>query len=119
MDEVPSVYPDLNNQTFRLNRTNETKEQFVAEIGETELMNKGLNKYITAFDYFDMALIISSAISSKVLKFFGAVFIRMFRFLQLEWRMPNAFLMTLLTLDDKRKNVSTKVKSKKQSMSLF
>ena len=119
MDEVPSVYPDLNNQTFRLNRTNETKEQFVAEIGETELMNKGLNKYITAFDYFDMALIISSAISSKVLKFFGAVFIRVFRFLQLEWRMPNAFLMTLLTLDDKRKNVSTKVKSKKQSMSLF
>ena len=33
-------------------------------------MNKGLNKYITAFDYFDMALIISSAISSKVLKCF-------------------------------------------------
>ena len=39
-------------------------------------MNKGLNKYITTFDYFDMALIVSSAISSKVLKFFGAVFIR-------------------------------------------
>lgn len=114
-----SVYPDLNNQTFRLNRTNETKEQFIAETGERELMNKGLNKYITTFDYFDMALIVSSAISSKVLKFFGAVFIRVFCFLQLEWRMPNAFSMTLLTLDDKRKNVSTKVKCKKQSMPFF
>ena len=40
MDEVPSVYPDLNNQTFRLNRINEMKDYFIAEIREKELMSK-------------------------------------------------------------------------------
>ena len=32
MDQVPSVYPDLNNQMFRLNKINEIKGYFIAEI---------------------------------------------------------------------------------------
>ena len=42
MDKVSSVFPDLNNQTFRLNRINEIKDYFIAEIRERQLMSKGL-----------------------------------------------------------------------------
>ena len=40
-------------QQFRLNRINEIKDYFVAEIKERELMSKKLSKYIASFDYFD------------------------------------------------------------------
>ena len=39
------MYPDINNQTFRLNKINELKDYFVAEIRERKLMSKGLSKY--------------------------------------------------------------------------
>ena len=55
MDEVPRVYPDINNQTFRLNKINELKDYFVAEIRERKLMSKGLSKYIATLDCFDKA----------------------------------------------------------------
>ena len=43
MDEVPSMYPNLYDQTdFRLNRINEIKEYFIAKIREKELMCKRL-----------------------------------------------------------------------------
>ena len=48
--EKPNTYPTLNippnDQHFRLNKINETKDCFIAEIKETELMNKRLSKYI-------------------------------------------------------------------------
>ena len=44
-------------QQFRLNKINEIKDYFVAEIKERELMSKGLSKYIASFDYFDKSLI--------------------------------------------------------------
>ena len=67
MDEVPSMYPNLYDQTdFRLNRINEIKEYFIAEIRERELMCKKLSKYIDAFDYFDKSLIALSAASGGV-----------------------------------------------------
>ena len=40
-------------QQFRLNKINEIKDYFVAEIYERELMSKRLGKYISSFDYFD------------------------------------------------------------------
>ena len=43
----------LNNQQFRLNKINEIKDYFIAEIKEKELMSKRLSKYIASFDYFD------------------------------------------------------------------
>ena len=43
MDKVPSVYPDWNNQTFKLNKINEIKEYFIAEIFERILMNNRLS----------------------------------------------------------------------------
>ena len=36
-----------------LNKINEIKDYFVAEIKERKLMSKRLSKYIASFDYFD------------------------------------------------------------------
>ena len=63
MDEVSCMHPDLNNQTFRLNKVNEIKDYFIAEIRVMELISKRLSKHIAAFGYFDKTLIVLSAIS--------------------------------------------------------
>ena len=70
--ERSNIYPNLNStllneipfsdqQHFRLNKINEIKYYFVAEIKERELMSKRLSKYIAFFDYFDKSLIVLSA----------------------------------------------------------
>ena len=56
----------LNNQQFRLNKINEIKDYFVAEIKERELMSKRLSKYIAFCDYFDESLIVLSATSGSI-----------------------------------------------------
>ena len=53
-------------QQFRLNKINETKYYFVAEIKERELMSKRLSKYITSFGYFDRSLIVLSVTIGSV-----------------------------------------------------
>ena len=65
MEESDShnLYPNLganrsNDQQFRINKINEIKDYFIAEIKERELMSKRLSKYIASFDYFDKSLII-------------------------------------------------------------
>ena len=65
--ETPIIYPNLNDQQhFRLNKTNEIKGYFVAEIKERELMSKRLSKYIASFDYFDKPLIVLSSKSGSI-----------------------------------------------------
>ena len=61
--EARNIYPNLsatpsNEQQFRLNKINEIKDYFVAEIKERELMSKRLSKYIASFDCFDKSLIV-------------------------------------------------------------
>ena len=51
-------------QHFRLNKINEIKDYFVAEIKERELMSNRLSKYIAFCDYFDKSLIVLSTIGS-------------------------------------------------------
>ena len=52
--ETHNTFPNLNyQQQFRLNKINEIKDYFLAEIKERELMSKQLSKYIASFDYFD------------------------------------------------------------------
>ena len=51
MVETNSIYPNLHDQQFRLNKINEIKDYFVAKIKERELMSKRLSKYISSFDY--------------------------------------------------------------------
>ena len=64
--ECSNIYTNLDvplsdQQQFRLNKMNEIKHYFVAEIKERELMSKRLSKYIASiasFDYFDKSLIV-------------------------------------------------------------
>ena len=66
-----NMYPNLsttpsNEQEFRLNKINEIKDCFIAEIKERELMSKSLSKYIASFDYFDKSLIVSSVVVGSI-----------------------------------------------------
>ena len=55
--ETHNIYPNLNDQQqLRLNKINEIKDYFGAEIKEKELMNKRLSKHIASFDFFDKLL---------------------------------------------------------------
>ena len=56
----------IDNQQFRLNKINEIKDHFVAEIKERELMSKKLSKYIDLFDYFGKSLIVLSVTSETI-----------------------------------------------------
>ena len=77
--EARNIYPNLsatpsNEQQFRLNKINEIKDYFVAEIKERELMSKRLSKYIASFDYFDKLLIVLSVTTGSIsIASFGTV----------------------------------------------
>ena len=69
--ETPNMYPNLsantsNDQQFRLNKINEIKDYFIAEIKKRELMSKRLSKYIVSFGYFDKSLIVLSAATGSI-----------------------------------------------------
>ena len=69
--ETHNIYPNLgipisDQQQFRLNKINEIKYYFVAEIKERELMSKRLSKYIASFDYFDKSLIALSVTTGSI-----------------------------------------------------
>ena len=75
--ETHNMYPNLSptplniplnhQQYFRLNKINEIKGYFVAEVKEREITSKILSKYITSFDYFDKSLIVSSVTTAFLL----------------------------------------------------
>ena len=51
--KTPNMYPNISNdQQFRLNKINEIKDYFIAEIKERELMSKRVGKYIAFFWLF-------------------------------------------------------------------
>ena len=58
--------PFNDQQQFRLNKTNEIKDYFIAEIKERELMSKRVSKYIASFDYFDKSVIVLSETSGSI-----------------------------------------------------
>ena len=74
--ETHNIYPNLgvslsaiplsDQQHFRLNKINEMKDYFVAEIKERELMSKRLSKYIASFEYFDQSLITLSITAGSI-----------------------------------------------------
>ena len=80
-----NIYPNLNaaplneislsnQQHFGLNKINEIKDYFVAEIKEREIMSKIRSKYIAFCDYFDKSLIVLSAASGSIsIASFGTV----------------------------------------------
>ena len=69
--KTPNMYPNLNanisnDQQFRLNKINEIKDYFIAEIRERELMSKNLSKYIASFEYLDKSLIVLSVATGSI-----------------------------------------------------
>ena len=66
--EIHNIYPNLHDQQqhFWLNKVNEVKNYFVAEIKEREFVRKRLSKYIASFDYFDKQLIVLSVTASSI-----------------------------------------------------
>ena len=64
--ETHNIYPNLNEQQFRLNNFNEIKYYFVAEIKERKLMSKRLSKYISSFNYFDKLFIVLSVTTGTI-----------------------------------------------------
>ena len=75
-NKTPNIYPNLNaiplnanisnEQQFRLNKINEIKDYFIAEIKERELMSKRFSKYIASFDYFDKSLTVLSVTTGSI-----------------------------------------------------
>ena len=70
-NKTPNIYPNLNaipsnEQQFRLNKINEIKDYFLAEIRERELISKNLSKYISSLDYFDKSLYVLSILSGSI-----------------------------------------------------
>ena len=66
-----SMYPNLSptvsdDQQFKLNKINEIRDYFVAEIKERELMSKKLSKCIAFFDYLDKSLIVLSLTTGSI-----------------------------------------------------
>ena len=74
--KTPNMYPNISNdQQFRLNKINEIKDYFIAEIRERELMSNNLSKYIASFEYLFKSLIVLSVAtgSISVASFAGAI----------------------------------------------
>ena len=55
-----------NEQQFRLNKINEIRDYFLAEIRERELISKNISKYIASLDYFDKSLNVLSILSGSI-----------------------------------------------------
>ena len=66
-----NIYPNLaanisNEQQFRLNKINEIKDFFLAEIRERELIDKNICKYVAYLDYFDKSLNVLFILSGSI-----------------------------------------------------
>ena len=61
-----NAIPLSDQQQFRLNRINEIKDYFVAEIKERELICKRLSKYIASLEHFDKSLIVLSLTTGSI-----------------------------------------------------
>ena len=66
LSEAPLNIPLNDQEHFKLNKINEIKDYFVAEIKEIELMSKRFSKYIASFDYFDKSLIVLSVTAGSI-----------------------------------------------------
>ena len=69
--ETHNIYPNLgvslsDQQQLQLNKINEIKDSFVAEIKQRELMSKRLGKHIIPFDYYDKSLIVLSVTTGSI-----------------------------------------------------
>ena len=61
-----SATPLNHQQQFKLNKANEIRDYFVAEIKDRELRSERLSKCIAFFDYFDKSLIVLSVTTGTI-----------------------------------------------------
>ena len=66
LNAVPLYANISNEQQFRLNKINEIKDYFLAEIRERETISKNLSKYIASLDYFDKSLNVLSILLGSI-----------------------------------------------------
>ena len=66
LNAIPSNANISNEQQFRINKINEIKDYFSAEIRERALISKNISKYIASLDYFDKSLNVLSILSGSV-----------------------------------------------------
>ena len=66
LNAIPLSANISNEQQFRLNKINEIKDYFLAEIRERELITKNLSKYIASLDYFDKSLNVLFVLSDSI-----------------------------------------------------
>ena len=64
--EAPNIYPNLNDQQFRLNEISEIRNYGIVKIRKRVLMSKMFSKYIASFGYFGKSLIVLSATGSSI-----------------------------------------------------
>ena len=65
--KTPNIYQNISNdQQFRLNKINEIKDYFIAEVKERQLMSNNLSKYISSFDYLDKSSIVLSVATGSI-----------------------------------------------------
>ena len=69
--KTANMYPNLsenisNEQQFTLNKINEIKDYFLAEIRERELIRKNISKYFAFLDYFDKPLNVLSILATVI-----------------------------------------------------
>ena len=55
-----------NEQQFRINKINEIKDYFLAEIREREIISQKISKYTASLDYFDKSLNVLSIMSGSI-----------------------------------------------------
>ena len=94
---------------FRLNKINEIKDYFIAEIKEIELMSKNLSKYIASCEYLHKSLIVLSVATDSISIASFATAIRepveiMSASFSLEFSITTGFVKTFLkTIRNKKK----------------
>ena len=103
--ETPNIYLNISNdQQFRLNKINEIKNYFIAEIRERELMSKNFSKYIASFEYLDKSLVTGSISIASFATAIGAPVGIMSASCSLSFSITTGFVKEFLkTIRDKKK----------------
>ena len=66
LNPIPLSPNISNDQQFRLNKIDEIKDYFIADIREREAMSKNLSKCISSSDYLDKRLILLSVATGNI-----------------------------------------------------
>ena len=117
--KTSNMYPNIgvntsNDQQIRLNKINDFKNYFIAEIKERVLKSKNLSKYNTSFEYFNKSLIVLSVATdtmsiSSFATVIGAPVGMMSASLSLAFSITTGFVKKLLKTTRNKKKKHNKI----------